>query len=371
MQLTEFDEYPFHQAPTPFNIPHTSDVHFNDGYFCAAFAEDWYVVAGVRLHPNMNVMDGFAGLARKGEQRVVRVSRALRPNAAELAVGPLRIEIRRPMREVALSLAEDGLGFSFELVYTARSQPFLEAPYRFRKHGHLIHDMVRYTQVCAASGTVRRDGESVRAEGWTAIRDHSWGVRSGMGPATPHGGVERDEDEIDRRRFRIWAPLGTDRYAGFFNTHEDSEGKTLDFEGALYMPDGAKIRLVAIRHKLEHAPGTKNVVGGGFSLLDETGRWRDYRIELAGTPADVQGLGYYGGWRDGGSAGVWRGIGPLVETDRYPSSAAGGKTGLLSLPEAKRLGPTEFPCRLVGPDGERGMAHFEQHVFGRYKPYGF
>ncbi|MGB3864549.1 MAG: hypothetical protein WBA29_02840, partial [Xanthobacteraceae bacterium] len=72
MRLTEFDEYPFHQHPTPFHIPFTSDVHFNDGYFCAAFAEDWYVVAGIRLHPNMNVMDGFAGIARKGEQRVLR-----------------------------------------------------------------------------------------------------------------------------------------------------------------------------------------------------------------------------------------------------------------------------------------------------------
>jgi hypothetical protein len=25
---------------------------------------------------------------------------------------------------------------------------------------------------------------------------------------------------------------------------------------------------------------------------------------------------------------------------------------------------------MVGPDHERGMAHFEQHLFGRYKPYG-
>lgn len=51
-----------------------------------------------------------------------------------------------------------------------------------------------------------------------------------------------------------------------------------------------------------------------------------------------------GGWKDGGSAGVWRSVGPVVETDRYPSAAALGKTG---------------------------MVHFEQHVFGRYKPYGF
>jgi hypothetical protein len=60
----------------------------------------------------MNVLDGFAAVARKGEQRVLRTSRALRPNAAELSVGPLHVDIRAPA--------------------------FIEAPYRFRKHGHLF-----------------------------------------------------------------------------------------------------------------------------------------------------------------------------------------------------------------------------------------
>jgi hypothetical protein len=371
MQLTAFDEYPFHQHPTPFNIPQTSDVHFNDGYFCAAFAEDWYVVSGVRLHPNMNVLDGFAGLARNGMQRVVRASRALRPNAADLAVGPLRIDIREPMREVVVSLADNEAGFEFSLTFRAKAPAFLEAPYRIRKYGHLIHDLVRYTQVCSATGTIVLDGATTSASEWHAIRDHSWGIRSGMGPATSHGGVGRDKDEIDRRRFRIWAPFSLDRYTGFFNTHEDEDGKPLDFEGCLTMPDGTHIELTAIRHALDYAPGTRNVVGGTFALCDASGRWREYQLESAGTPADVQGLGYYGGWHDGGSAGVYRGVGPVVETDRYPSSAQGGKTGLLSLPEAKRLGPTEFPCFLTGPDGETGMVHFEQHVFGPYKPYGF
>lgn len=370
MRLTVSDEYPFHQHPTPFHIPFTSDVHFNDGYFCAAFADDWYVVAGIRLHPNMNVMDGFAGIARKGEQRVLRTSRALRPDADTLTVGPLRIDVRVPMREVALTLEPDHTDFSFALEFKARAEPFLEAPYRFRKNGHLIHDMVRYTQICSASGTVTCDGETAYPTAWHAIRDHSWGIRSGMGPATPHGGI-REEEEIDHRRFRIWSPFALDAYTGFFNTHEDKDGKTLDFEGVLNMPDGRRVKLTAVRHQLVYAPGTRNIIGGTFSLCDDDGRWRNYQIEAAGTPADVQGLGYYGGWKDGGSAGVYRGNGPIIETDRYPSSAAGGKTGLLSLPEARRLGPTEFPCFMSGSDGEKGMAHFEQHVFGKYKPYGF
>jgi hypothetical protein len=371
MRLTDFDEFPFHQHPTPFNIPYTSDVHFNDGYFCAAFAEDWYVLTGIRLHPNINVLDGFAGIARGGVQRVLRASRALRPDASELGVGPLRFDIREPMREVVISLANNEADFSFSLAFRSKAPAFFESPYRFRKYGHLIHDLVRYTQICAATGTVVLDGKTTEATDWHAIRDHSWGVRSGMGPATSHGGVGRDKDEIDHRRFRIWAPFSLDRYTGFFHTHEDEEGRPLDFEGRLDMPDGRQIELTAVRHRLQYAPGTKNVIGGAFALCDEQGHWREYQLRAAGTPADVQGLGYYGGWRDGGSAGIYRGVGPVVETDRYPSGAELGKTGLLSLPEAKRLGPTEFPCFLTGPDGESGMVHFEHHVFGSYRPYEF
>ncbi len=364
MQITAADEYPFHQHPTPFNIPYTSDVHFNDGYFCAAFAEDWYVVAGLRLHPNMNVIDGFAGLARRGEQRVLRVSRVLRPHSNELTVGPLSIEIHQPLQAVSLRLEEAGAGFTFDLHFTARAAPFLETPYRFRRYGQLIHDMLRYTQICRVSGTVTRDDETVTATDWTSLRDHSWGVRAGMGPKVASGGVARDEDEIDHRHFRLWAPFATDAYTGFFNTHEARDGTTLDFEGCLDFPDGRRVRLTAIRHALEHAPGTHNVVGGSFALMDGSGHWREYRLRAAGTPADVQGLGYYGGWQDGGSAGVWRGAGPVVEVDRYPQGAALGRAGLTRLPAGKRLGPTEFPCWLEGPDGERGMVHLEHHLFG-------
>lgn len=371
MKVRSFDEYPFHQAPTPFDIPATSDVHFNDGYYCAAFAEDWYVVAGIRLHPNMNVIDGFAGIARGGVQRVLRASRALRPRSQELDVGPLRIDIRRPLEEVVITLADNDGGFAFELRYEAAGAPFLEEPYRHRKHGRLIHDMVRYTQVCRATGRVTCDGETVTPARWHAIRDHSWGVRAGMGPPTKHGGVERDEAEIDRRCFRMWVPFEVEGHTGFFNTHEDEDGRTLDVEGRLDYPDGTQVPITAVRHALRYAEGTRNVIGGTVSLQDRAGRWRDYTIEASGTPADVQGLGYYGGWRDGGSAGLYRGPGPVVETDRYPSAAALGRTGLLSLPEGRRIGPTEFPCHITGPDGARGMAHFEQHILGPYKPYGF
>jgi hypothetical protein len=129
------------------------------------------------------------------------------------------------------------------------------------------------------------------------------------------------------------------------------------------------VRLTEVRHEIAYVPGTRYVTGGSFALCDERGEWREYRLEQPGTPADVQGFGYYGGWHDGGSAGVYRGEGPHVESDRYPVSST--PAGPPRVPERRRLGPTEFPFAIVGPGEARGMAHFEHHVMGRYEPYGF
>ena len=91
----------------------------------------------------------------------------------------------------------------------------------------------------------------------------------------------------------------------------------------------------------------------------------ELRITPSGTPADVQGFGYYGGWHDGGSAGVWRGVGPVVEHDRYPVPAIP-----LGHPTSRCAVQADgVPCRVVSADGSEGMAHFEHHVFGRYEPY--
>ncbi|UGS35490.1 hypothetical protein [Capillimicrobium parvum] len=370
MRLDDVDDLPFHQVSTPFNVVGTSDVHFNDGYWFAAYAPgDWYVIFGMRLHPNMNVVDGFAGLARDGEQRVVRASRALRPRYTELEAGPLRIELVRPMQEIRVSLAGSPVDLAFDLVFQARGAAFVEAPYRHLKFGHVINDMVRYTQVCRASGTLRCDGAEVAVDGWHAMRDHSWGVRSTMGPRTPHGGVDAIESEADLRRYRLWVPFETDDHGGFFNTHEGEDGRPLDFEGQLTYPDGRVVALTEVRHEIEYEPGTRYVTGGAFAVLDEHGAWHEYRLEEPGTPADVQGFGYYGGWHDGGSAGVWRGAGPHVESDRY--AVAARPAGPPHVPMDRRLGPTEFPFTISGPGGVRGMAHFEHHVMGRYAPYGF
>ena len=245
-----------------------------------------------------------------------------------------------------------------------RSQPFVEARYQHYKFGAVVNDLMRYTQICRARGVARVGERQLDIDGWHAMRDHSWGVRSSMAQPTGIGGIDRQPQEADQRALRLWVPFEVADHCGFFNTHEDSVGRTLDFEGRLDYRDGRTVRLTAVRHALTYLPGSKWPQGGTLELDGDDGVTRHYTLELAGTPADVQAGGYYRGWRDGLGPGIYRGAEHL-EHDGY-AMVPGEPAGPPHVPPARRLGPTEFPMIMRGPGGATGMAHFEHTISRAY-----
>jgi hypothetical protein len=370
MRLSSFDDYPFHQAPTPYQMPATTDTHYNDGYWFAFYADGWYFCLGLRLHPNSNCIDGFASVTHGGRQRSLRASRALRPVADDLSAGPLRVEILDPMRKQHLTVSSNEAGIEFDVVFEAIAHPYVEDRYQHVKYGVVVNDMMRYTQVARATGTARSPDGEVAVDSWHAIRDHSWGVRSSMGPPTRMSGTDRTPEEADERAFRIWVPFECGDHSGFFHTHEDRTGRTLDVEGRIDFRDGRSVGLTGVKHSLDYLPGTKHPTGGWIELMDTEGATRRYELREAGGATDVQGFGYYNGWHDGRAAGNYRGA-LAVEHDVYETSTGPEPSGPPHVDVRKRMDTTEYPCVMTGPDGESGMAHLEHHVFGAYEPYGF
>jgi len=370
VRLHPFDDFPFHQHPAPFDRAATSDPHFNDGYWFAFYSEEWYFVSGLRIHPNVNAMDGFACVAHDGRQHCLRFSRALRPTYDDLAVGPLRLEVLGPMQRVRVLVDDNPLGIRAEVIFDSQAPPFLEDRYQHLKYGVLVNDVLRYTQVCRVTGTAAWGEEVLDVQRWHGMRDHSWGIRSSMGPSTRFSGVDRTSEEMDRRAFRLWVPFEVGDHCGFFHTHEDQSGETLDFEGRLHYWNGSTVGLRSVDHALVYEPGRRRPIGGSFDLLGEDGLTRRYELQASKCPADVQGLGYYGGWHDGGSAGVYRGA-EASEQDVYETDSRDDPTGPPHVPAKRRIGPTEYPCVLAEVGGGEGMAHFEHHVFGPYAPYSF
>jgi hypothetical protein len=350
MRLNDFDDFPFHQTAAPLDVPATSDPHFNDGYYFAFYRPGVHVFCGLRLHPNSNVMDGYAGIVMAGEQRDVRFSRALRPRTNELAVGPFRLDVVEPMTAQRMRLDDPELGLAFDVTLRASAPAFFEARHQQVRHGRLLNDVLRYTQVARAEGELSVDGEREAVAGWHACRDHSWGIRSTMGPHAPLGGVE--EEAPDPRALRLWVPFECGGTVGFFHCHEAHDGSVLDCEGRLHRPGGRSLRVDAVRHALRYEDGTKRLEGGELTLVDEAGG---------------EGFGYTRGWSDGGQPGVYRGV-EAIERDRFDVSDPALAGGAAHLPPERRLGGTEFVCTIAGADGAAGMAHVEHMLYPARRP---
>jgi hypothetical protein len=366
-RINPFDDFPFHQTAAPIDIPEQSDRHFNDGYWFAFYAPGTYVFCGLRLHPNSNVMDGYAGAVHAGEQRNVRFSRALRPDANKLSAGPLTLDVLAPLQRHRLSLAPNDSGVHFEVEVSVRAL-WPEARHLHHRHGVLLNDVLRYTGVTRVTGDLVIDEERIEVDGWFGARDHSWGIRASMGPRSPLGGGV--PEPRDPRAIRIWIPFECGEQRGFFHLHEDAEGNVLDFEGELLEGDGSPVPLSGARHAFRYEPGSRRLAGGEFTLIDAGGGERQYNFEVVCEPVHPQGFGYSYGWSDGGNPGVWRGP-EAMESSRFdvtsPSRASGGE----HLPAHRRLGATEFAARLTAPDGAVGMAMVEHMIYGTYAPYGF
>lgn len=367
LTLSAVDEWPFHQTTAPFPVPATSDSHFNDGYYFGFFREGVFGYFGLRVHPNNNVLDGFAGAVVAGEQRTVRASRALRPRVGSLDVGPLRLTVVEPMVSQRLELDENATGIAFDVTFTASAPPYLESPDIHFRHGRLYNHVLRYTQVCRATGELCIDGETTEVDGWYADRDHSWGIRASMGPHVPIHGL--DPGERDPRAIRIWLPFELESRTGFFSLHEDRFGNRLDFDGLLRWRDGRTAPLAAARHAFRYVEGTSRVTGGVVTLVTADGEEHDLSFEVVGDPATPQAFGYVRGWSDGRQPGVWRGA-ELVESDRFRVDDPHGAAGPEHVPVERRMAPCEYPVAVT--DGvERGLAQLEHMVYGPYEPYGF
>ncbi len=208
MPLTKYDELTCHQTVSTFDHPETSDRAWTEKIWCHVHDTEGKLALalGFGVYPNRNVMDGFACLQLDGrEQRNLRLSRELRPRIDELALGPLRYEVLEPYRRIRLRLDENKQGVSFDLEFLGRFQPAEEEPQYAREQGRVVVNTCRYAQLGRARGTVTVDGKRIELdpERTYAQRDHSWGVRMGVG--APEQGVQAQDVQRFRAMMINWA----------------------------------------------------------------------------------------------------------------------------------------------------------------------
>lgn len=407
--LTPYDEFPCHQAPYAFSHIPSTDLSWDEGYYFAVMNPDEQVMfcTGFRINPNTDMIGGYALINVAGVQRTLRFSRCWRRNYA-LEIGPFRMEVIEPLKVVRLSLRANDSGIAFDFLWKGTSPAFLEEHHSATNRGRRTTDQSRYSQPGIAEGWLEWPGQrwDVGADGWVAVRDHSWGLYVERPPIAPDPKWLPPRDAAGpQRSLRFWAVFKTGDWSGFYHLHEDADGQQRKFNDVFGTPFAGRlckawgeevVELTAGRHEMEFEtlPGNngplKVLKTAMLHLTDQHGRAWKQTFETASPPWVTQTMGYTpGSWKDGGSFHTYHGSEELAtEWDHFdfreqpfdftPYGEA-GKNQPDSMKQGanynEKIYGVEYLSRITtyAPDGSVsvGAGQIELFINGAYRPYGF
>jgi hypothetical protein len=280
--LSSYDDYPVHQMAETVRHVGTSDRNFYDRYYFNCHSNDGeaFLIFGLGQYPNLGVQDAFACVVHGSTHRVVRASREL-GDRMDLSVGPIRVEVVRPLRELRIVCEADDSNpspVSFDLHWEA-SVPAYEEPRQFlRRHGRVLFDTMRLAQTGRWSGWITSGDRTfeVSPDRWWGTRDRSWGVR-------PVGEEEPAGIRTEGQMVGMWnyAPMQFDDHSILYMVNEHEDG-VRELEEAVRIwndPQRPPEHLGRPEHEAVLTPGTRRIErstlrfpdapGGAFSISVE------------------------------------------------------------------------------------------------------
>ena len=306
--LTKLDDTLWHQLPTTFDHVWTSDPRFFDRYWFAIYSPDGRVAIQITMgaYRNMNVLDGGAVMTVDGKQHNLRVSRSLDRNA-ETECGPMRITPVKPLEEFEIAIAPGAHGMSGSIRWRCVELAREEHPHYERLHGRTVQDYRRFDQIGLASGWMEAGEQRIEIADWWSCRDHSWGVRRGMGVPEPVTGPK--VTLAQKGHVMSFLFFSTDLMSGhlLFEARGEEEPYTTgvvterltDLSEAVHVVQ--KIELAAELH-----PGTRRFRTAQVRATFSASKRLVIDLTALGSAIAMQGLGYSGGFDDGRGLGAWR-----------------------------------------------------------------
>lgn len=315
-RLVAADETFNHQIVDTFASVAQSDPSWTEKVWATAHARDGslQIVFGVGKYTNRGVFDGAGGVSRGTEQWTVRGSRRLETDPGNLAVGPLRYEIIEPLRSVRCVLEPtEHAAIAYDVTWTGEFPPSLEVPWpeRSADEYRVTHDVLRYHQVGVAEGWVDVEGArtEITPDTWLSIRDHSWGLRPGVGPHIAGMAPGRHPHQV----LMSWFPMRMERRDGstysLFVFFEQRAGKGFELvhsQAEEQSTDGSTHVFASVTQALTFDDANRRLRGGTITLIDADGSERPLHITPVSDTGFHLGTGGYFGWK-GRALGQWAG----------------------------------------------------------------
>lgn len=320
------DEGLTHQIVDTFATVSESDYAWTEKIWVSIARADGSVQLdfGLGKYHNRGVIDGFGGVSRGREQWTVRGSRELTSAPEAATLGPLSYEVIEPLRQVRVRLEPNEIQpVAFDVVLSGVTPPFFEERnlIRNRRTNRVDVNVIRYHQGGWASGTVTVAGETygLRPDDAFGFRDHSWGVRQGVGmvPGDLIGATAAiDRGSGARRGIMKWTPSFFRRPDGsFYETAIFITGGGWNYTSAyVNQPDGAQLAVRTAEPRMRYDPRTRFVLGGELHLVMESGEERTIEVESLGESGFFLKTAGYGSWK-GHIHGSW--MGPLHLDGEY------------------------------------------------------
>ena len=366
--ISDFDDYMIHQTSDPVAQPDPSDRNFYDRYWFNGFDTqgEFLFEIGFGIYPNRKVMDGHFSVSTGGEQHCFHGSRRAPTERSEMQVGPLQIEVVKPMRIIRVRLEPNETGVECDLVFHARSVPTQEPKNVMYDEGRLIMNNSRFTQLGSwgghfAVGGTRREFSHAEVCG---VRDKSWGVRPVGEPEVGAPGKLTTEPGV----YWVWAPVFFDDFCTQFGTFEDRDGAPTQVGGAIVplhasldeIPRGmdpGHREVTSASHRIEWVSGTRLPKRAEIELA--TGDGQEYRIEYDPMIRfHMLAIGYqHPEW----GHGFWKGE-QVIAGESW-------KLDDLDLLDYRHIHAHQV-CRARMGD-RTGIGTLETVVFGRHDPSGF
>ena len=229
--ISDADDYPIHQSPEPIAFA-GSDRNFYDRYFFNGFEVDGslFFAIGIGIYPQLNIIDINFSVQINGRQYSLHASRVLSSERLDISIGPMKLEIVRPLHQIRFKVEEHS-GLSVDLLFTGRAVPIQEPRFTRRISSRLFQDYTRMTQNGSWSGWVKIDDERVELRSAVGTRDRSWGIRP-IGNPDSQPIVPASTNGF----FWQWTPLNFSNFSIFFHVAADFDGTPWNTDAVL-VPD--------------------------------------------------------------------------------------------------------------------------------------
>ena len=356
--LTKGDDYPLHQTPEPIAYV-GGNRNFYDRYFFNGYNADGSVFFAFALgvYPYVDVMDGAFSIVIDGEQHCVIASKTMSLERLTTKIGPLELEIEKPLEQLRIRCDDAESGIACDLVFTAFILPHEEPRFVRRTGAQLGMDLTRMMQNGTWSGSIKVAGvvKDVSPTSFQGTRDRSWGIRNiGAPDAQPNPAA------TGFQFFWIWAPLNFKDFSIHYFVNQDAAGDAWN-ENAVLIPKALgepEIKMKHFGYEQDYEPGTRFAKNARIHMTSADGE--TYQIELQPKwNFYMKGLGYgHPTHRHGGYHGDLS-----VIRERYELNAVS--------PENIHVQAMCDAMLTTSKGQEQGQGVLEQLVIGPHAPSGF